>query len=120
MHTAMTAPEIGHTGELIVVADLRRRGYDQVRHDTKGPGKTDIEAFRTRDRRRIIVQVKTTTGPGLADLLADDEERAIVARATQLGCEAYHAAVTHGLLGQRITYRRLNPRGGILAGFMEP
>jgi Holliday junction resolvase-like predicted endonuclease len=83
--------EIGALGEKLVALDLKKKGYS-VKVDTKGTGKTDIEASKN-GKIAALIQVKTGVEPNTPADLPGEEVAAIKRRAGQLSCAALEANV---------------------------
>lgn len=96
---ALEEYNIGEQGELFVVQYLKDIGYI-VKHDTKLPGSTDIEAIK--GNVHFLIQVKTAMAPQEPVSLSSDEERDIKSRAARIGTTAYEAKVQLNTLYQLI------------------
>lgn len=84
--------EIGNAGEQAVVAYLKdEKGYQNILLDTKQPGATDINAIG--NKVQLLIQVKTAVHPGVPAHLNEEEEKAIVSRASAKGAQAWEARV---------------------------
>jgi hypothetical protein len=105
---ALTAAEIGYSGERHATAWLTANGY-ACYQNTQLPGSTDIDA--TGSNKSLYVQVKTAVSPNWIAGLSAEEKNAIVARANRNNREAWLAQVTidaDGNLIGEITWTKLN------------
>jgi hypothetical protein len=91
--------DIGRIGELYVVASLRGQDF-KVKHDTRLPGASDIEARSAGANR--LVQVKTALTPNHPDELSPEETQKIKTRAARLGWQAWLAQLTIDANGKAI------------------
>ena len=98
---------VGNMGELHAVAWLEVNGFTVTKHDTKAPGKVDIEA--ERDDGAILVQVKSSISSEVPADPSSDEIKAIKSRATKTERTAWIAKVTLKMDGslRRISWSKL-------------
>jgi Holliday junction resolvase-like predicted endonuclease len=103
----LTPSGVGSAGEKHATDWLRANGW-RCFNNTRLPGATDIEA--NSGIRSILVQVKTAVLPDRPAGLSVEERKAIVARATRNGKEAWLAQLQvnrQGELVGRITWTEL-------------